>query len=217
MGTANLLVLASAPMPLADEISPQLRRRLHRWLAKWGTPWLADSLRVEFSPRLRRAFGRCYQEEHLIRLAPSLKDSQAFLLPEILCHEAAHAAVYELHGEAARPHGGEWEELMRVAGFSPRVRIPIVVRGNEAVASDRVMYRHHCPTCEISRSAVRPMRQWRCPTCVDEGSDGRLVILRERRSSRRHGRTTAPPRRERKRAAASRSSARTTRKKARRS
>ena len=198
-------MLASAPMPLpTDDIPQQLRRRLHRWLARWGTPSLARTLRIEFSPRLRRAFGRCYQEERLIRLAPSLKDSQSFLLAEIVCHEAAHAAVYELYGGEARPHGTEWEELMRLAGFEPRVRIPAVVRG-KAGAADRVIYLHHCPNCEVSRHASRPMHEWRCRTCVDEGSDGRLLIRREQ-IVRKNARAATAHRSDRKRAAASRSS-----------
>ncbi|HXC50106.1 MAG TPA: SprT-like domain-containing protein [Candidatus Limnocylindrales bacterium] len=185
-----------------SELPQRLQKRVAHWLSRWDTPSLADTLRIEFSPRLRRAFGRCYQEEQLIRLTPSLRDSQSHLLAEILCHEAAHAAVFELYGNAARPHGSEWEELMRMAGFEPRVRIPVVVRSKDA--ESRIVYLHHCPNCERSRHAARPMHRWRCRTCLTEGSDGRLVIRRE--EAARKKRPVAPERRDRKRAAASKSS-----------
>jgi predicted SprT family Zn-dependent metalloprotease len=186
------------------ELPSSIRKRLDRWLVRWQTPSLRDTLRIEFSPRLRRAFGRCYQEERLIRLTPSLLDTQSALLAEILCHEAAHAAVYELFGRAARPHGAEWEELMRQVGFEPRVRIPVVVRAGEATASDRIIYLHQCPSCEISRHASRPMHRWRCRTCVEDGSEGRLVILRQHPARQKHA--AAQSVHPRRRAAASRSS-----------
>lgn len=173
---------------LETAIPPRLRRRLERWLDRWGTPSLASTLRIEFSPRLRRSFGRCYQEQRVIRLAASLGGSQSWLLDEILCHEAAHAAVYELHGADVPPHGEEWEELMRVAGFEPRMRIPVVVQGPSREASKgRVYYVHRCPSCERSCRATRPMQQWRCRSCLDTRSGGRLLIQREsaKRTTRR--------------------------------
>lgn len=164
---------------LETAIPPRLRRRLDRWLDRWGTPSLASTLRVEFSPRLRRSFGRCYLEQRVIRLAVSLGDTQSWLLDEILCHEAAHAAVHELHGNRAAPHGEEWEELMRMAGFEPRVRIPVAVHTPVRDAARRVFYVHRCPVCERSRRATRPMQQWRCRDCLATRSRGRLVIRRE--------------------------------------
>ena len=194
-------------MSLPDtELPPRIERRLNHWLSKWETPQLIGRLRIEFSPRLRRAFGRCYQDDRLIRLTPSLKTTQSHLLAEILCHEAAHSAVYELHGSAARPHGSEWEELMRVAGFEPRVRIPVVVRTADGGSEKRIVWLHHCPNCEVSRHAKRPMHRWRCRTCLDDGSDGRLVI---RRQQKRTQKTATGRHAEHRRVAASRSSIRT--------
>lgn len=198
--------LASAPMPLPPDtaLPPRIRRRLDRWLVRWGTPSLVRTLRVEFSPRLTRAFGRCYQQQKLIRLTPSLLDSQSWLLAEILCHEAAHAAVHDLHGASARPHGEEWEDLMRAAGFEPRVRIPVVVRaaGGEATRP-RVAYLHRCPLCEASRRATRPMHQWRCRTCEDTRTRGRLEIERVERHAAGRRQAAAQGRRSRQRVAAS--------------
>lgn len=116
----------------------------------------------------------------MIRLAASLGGSQSWLLDEILCHEAAHAAVYEMHGADVRPHGEEWEALMRIAGFEPRMRIPVVVQGpSREAARRRVYWVHRCPGCDRSRRAARPMQQWRCRACLATRSGGRLVIHRE--------------------------------------
>lgn len=175
MPTLAAVTVHPSPRPLP----PRVERRLAHWLERWGTPSLTSRLRVEFSPRLTRAFGRCYQSERLIRLTPSLLDSQSGLLEEILCHEAAHAAVYERWGSRARPHGVEWEELMRRAGFEPRVRIPVVVRRTSAASSRRpARYEHHCPVCKLSRSASRARHDWRCRLCLGRGEEGRLVVRR---------------------------------------
>ncbi|HEY2772666.1 MAG TPA: SprT-like domain-containing protein [Candidatus Binatia bacterium] len=179
-------------MPPADDaLTPAARRQLDRWLRHWGADSLVGALKVEFSPRLRRAFGRCYQQQKIIRLTASLRDSQSHLFEEILCHEAAHAAVYELHGDAARPHGEQWEELMRVAGFEPRVRIPVVVRTVRGRDGSRALYLHRCPVCDRARSASRPMRHWRCRACATSGRDGRLVIQRGSQRPRRERQAAA--------------------------
>jgi predicted SprT family Zn-dependent metalloprotease len=197
-------MLASAPMPLVDaDLPPRLKKRLAHWLRVWDVPELGASLRIEFSPRLKRAFGRCYQEDRLIRLTPSLLDSQSHLLAEILCHEAAHAAVYERHGAEAPPHGGEWEDLMRMVGFEPRVRIPVVVKSDDKPASNgRVVYLHRCPNCELERHAARPMHDWRCRTCVRSHSEGRLVIRKKVAAKKASVARTTVTHRGRKRGAA---------------
>lgn len=195
-------MLASAPMPLADaDLPPRLKKRLAHWLRVWDVPELGASLRIEFSPRLKRAFGRCYQEERLIRLTPSLLDSQSHLLAEILCHEAAHAAVFERDGADAQPHGAEWEDLMRMVGFEPRVRIPVVVKSKTSTAG-RVVYLHRCPNCELERHAARPMHDWRCRTCVASRSEGRLLIRKQVAAARKAAAAKATSHRTRKRVAA---------------
>ena len=97
---------------------------LTEWARVWNLPALPESVRVEFSPRIRRSLGRCHSRKGIIRLNPALlsvgpdgKDDHEALLREVLCHEAAHVAAYLLHG-AVRPHGPEWGGLMRAAGYS---------------------------------------------------------------------------------------------------
>jgi len=94
------------------------------WATTWERPGLEQRLYISFSSRMTRSLGRCHPERGVIRLASWLREAPAGLLAEVLCHEVAHVATYELHGRACRPHGVEWQALMRAAGFEPRVRLP---------------------------------------------------------------------------------------------
>lgn len=96
---------------------------LARWGRLWGVPRLEERLTLEFSPRLKTSLGRCMPGQGKIRLAASLLEVPRNLLTEVVCHEAAHAAVFELHGRSPSPHGPEWKALMKSAGYEPRVRI----------------------------------------------------------------------------------------------
>ncbi|MCP3980292.1 MAG: SprT family zinc-dependent metalloprotease [bacterium] len=151
---------------------------LQTWADVWGVPDLPDRLRVEYAPRLRRSLGRCTPATGHIRLHPALRDAGISLLKEVLCHEAAHAAVYLLYGAGRRPHGVEWARLMRAAGFEPRARVdeadlPDVVR---KASQPRRLYRHRCPVCGTQRTARRVVRRWRCRRCLEAGLDGLLSI-----------------------------------------
>lgn len=94
------------------------------WAAVWQRPGLEERLHISFSTRMTRSLGRCHPERRTIRLASWLREAPVALFAEVLCHEAAHVAAFELHGRSCRPHGAEWKALMRAAGFEPRVRVP---------------------------------------------------------------------------------------------
>ena len=161
---------------------------LTEWARVWNLPALPESVRVEFSPRIRRSLGRCHSRKGIIRLNPALlsvgpdgKDDHEALLREVLCHEAAHVAAYLLHG-AVRPHGPEWGGLMRAAGYSSRARMdPSTLPAEFRRAIEpTVVYLHRCPVCGASRKARRPVRRWRCKACHTAGLAGRLEILTRR-------------------------------------
>ncbi len=149
---------------------------LARWARLWDAPYLADGLTIEVSPRLRASIGRCYPERRLIRLASWVVEEERTLLPEVLCHEAAHVVVYERNGRRGRPHGPQWQSLMKRAGFEPRVRLAVPQHIAARLERRRRRYRHECPVCRVSCTAGRPMRRWRCAACLAAGRDGRLVI-----------------------------------------
>ena len=164
------------PAEVPDEIRCEMTGLLVGWEHLWNADRLADRLTVEVSSRLRSSVGRCYPERRLIRLAVCLIDGSRELLPEVLCHEAAHVVVYERFGRSVRPHGREWRRLVETAGFPARTRVPI--EGPVNRRNLRRWWRHTCPVCGASRTAGRPMRRWRCVACVDAGRGGELVITR---------------------------------------
>ena len=157
-----------------------LQSWVDRWAQVWSVPELGQAVRVEFSSRMRRSLGRCYAPDGLIRLNRRLLDGPEEFLREVLCHEAAHVAVYLLHGNSRRPHGRDWAELMTLAGYEPRVRVPMELLPASVLAgaAPKRLYEHSCPVCGARRVARRAVRRWRCRACREAGLDGRLEIVR---------------------------------------
>jgi predicted SprT family Zn-dependent metalloprotease len=165
---------AAAPLlAVWDEWAP-------RWSAQWGVPDLRSEVKLELSHRMRSSLGGFYARERVIRIADTLLEAPSHLLHEVLCHEAAHAAIEILHGGGARSHGREWRELMRRVGLEPRVHVPgaELGRATQRAARKRWLWRHRCPHCRAERIAGRPVRQWRCRPCQSAGGDGRLTVTR---------------------------------------
>lgn len=173
---------------MADHV-PLAIRSLDQWLDAWKTPELTQRATIEWSPRLTRSLGRCYPQRHLIRIASYLEFAEPALLPalleEVLCHELAHLAAREHHGDRIRPHGPEWKALMRAAGYEPKTRLPLPKSLTKAASPKRSRhdwhYIHRCPVCQRTHVARRSMRRWRCRACVDAGLDGILTITRRKR------------------------------------
>ncbi len=152
---------------------------LQRWCSAWGVAGLADDLRVITSTRLRTSLGLCVPARRELRIASFLLAGPPELLLEVVCHEAAHAAVYELHGRCARPHGVEWRALMKAAGYAPRARLAAAGRtGAPPIPTPRILWEHRCPVCQAHRLAGRPVREWRCSACRGIGFAGELTITR---------------------------------------
>lgn len=155
-----------------------LRDPIREWARIWGISRLPDDLSLRSSSRLRRSLGTYRARRAEITLAAWLLDGPSELLEEVLCHEAAHAAVHIAHGDDVRPHGREWQRLMVEAGMRPRVRIPV----SELPPSRRCsrkgpgMWAHRCPVCQATRFARTRVNRWRCRRCRDEGRPGELLI-----------------------------------------
>jgi predicted SprT family Zn-dependent metalloprotease len=101
------------------------------------------------------------------------------LITEVACHEVAHVAARELHGDGCRPHGPEWCKLVRAAGFQPSLRVAVAGPEPKTRKSppESVLYEHRCLTCNAMRTARRPMVHWRCSECVAAGLSGKLTII----------------------------------------
>jgi len=154
-----------------------------RLAALWAEPALSERVTVRLSTRLRTAMGICRAASGRIELnMQQLADAPA-LLQEVLCHELAHLLVYQRYGRRARPHGPEWQELVRAAGYAPSLEMkrgmPTPFRGFDGVTSKferpRVVL-HRCPVCHAHRLARRAVHQWRCAECQAAGLGGQLEI-----------------------------------------
>lgn len=183
-----------------------LHARLAAWATLWETPLLAKSIGLRTSTRLRRALGTYSPARSQITLASWLLDdgtgeSPHPLLHEVLCHEAAHAAVHLSVAEPRpglrgglravlglgrgrrtrpRPHGPEWRAFMIAAGLEPRVRIPEVLMPEtvRAQMASGKRWEHRCLACQAVRMARARMTRWRCRRCVEAGGSGTLGIVR---------------------------------------
>ncbi len=61
--------------------------------------------------------GQAHVEDNLIRLNSELLLTHgAQFWRETLPHELAHLIVWQLHGRRVRPHGAEWQAVMRLFG-----------------------------------------------------------------------------------------------------
>jgi predicted SprT family Zn-dependent metalloprotease len=100
------------------------------------------------------------------------------LLREVLCHELAHIVAHDRFGPNIQPHGNEWADLVRQAGYEPRVRLslPDAPLLSRPLPEHPVRYVHRCPVCQMSIESPAPQRHWRCATCRDAGLSGELTI-----------------------------------------
>ncbi len=95
--------------------------KLKAWSVLWGYTLLPRTLNIEFLPSDHPDLGRCHFASNTIYLNASLLQlNQESLLEETLCHEAAHWMAFRRFGLGIEPHGPEWRDYMRKAGFKPR-------------------------------------------------------------------------------------------------
>jgi predicted SprT family Zn-dependent metalloprotease len=176
----------TAVHPLPPKLATRARRLLARLAKTWPVPHVT-SVEVVVNPRLSRTLARFVTGGRRIETSP--RALRLASLDAILVHEAAHAAL-ALSGVAeARPHGAEWRRLMTLAGIARptaalwRCRPTTPVREAAPPAArrrtTRARYEHWCPVCQSSRTASRPIKAWRCRSCVDAGLLGLLEITRE--------------------------------------
>ena len=159
-----------------------MRRACRRWIVVFGVSPAMPPPDVWVNSHLRRALGRCVLATGRIDIRPDVASGRLSRLREVLCHELAHLAVHRLHGDRARPHGPEWRGLMAAAGFAPAASARTCTvrrRMNTRTRTNRhSRFEHRCPVCQMVRSARRPVRSWRCASCVAAGLTGVLMVTR---------------------------------------
>lgn len=159
-------------------VANRLSKKVNEWSRIWGCPNLPNEIEISPNHRLTRTLARYRRDTGTIEVGERFLELRA-KQAEILAHEMAHAAVDVLHGQRVATHGPEWKALIRAAGFTPAVFLS-ANRANTKVtrntASNR--YTHRCPVCHSARESSRPVRAWRCRSCVEAGLDGTLKITK---------------------------------------
>ncbi|MCA9756406.1 MAG: SprT-like domain-containing protein [Candidatus Eisenbacteria bacterium] len=122
--------------------SDEIHRHLESLEQLWGTPGLAEEVKVRPSTRMYRSLGNYSPKRDEIRIAAHLLETggREFFL-EVLGHEAAHAAIRRLYGNRVQPHGREWKALMRKAGLPPRATLDVPEGVARFVAEKRAQRR----------------------------------------------------------------------------
>lgn len=141
-------------------------RVLAQWAKLWSSPRLVEIVTISFSTRLKKSLGRVCPETGVIRLNSRLQNAPRGFLIEVLCHEAAHVAVYLVHGSKPKPHGPEWCDLMRRAGYQPSTRLDH--RSLPPVAHDPPLisrHRYRCAVCQVDFFVRRKSSRLHCSTC----------------------------------------------------
>jgi SprT protein len=170
-------------MTARSALAPDTAGQVAAWAALWGLPGLERRVTIRFSRRLTASLGRATPARRSVRLAAALAAGPPAFLAEVLCHELAHVAAWEIHGDGIRPHGREWKELMRRAGYRPSTRLTpppglALPAPRRRRRRRRYLYDHRCETCGWSRTARAVVRRWRCAPCADAGRVGKLAIWR---------------------------------------
>jgi predicted SprT family Zn-dependent metalloprotease len=152
----------------------QIRASILKFCGLWGVEEIQDDIQVEFSSRLTRSLGRTQPLRKVIRLNNELRTTLNGHLEEVICHELAHVATVHLYGPSIKPHGEEWQTLVRLAGFEPSIRLWVDGQWTRDRAPRR--YKHYCPVCHSQRIGRIRMTRWRCSACVANGLAGELQI-----------------------------------------
>lgn len=166
----------------SETLNDRIRDRAVSLSALWGVPELAGSITIKFSSRMTRSLGRADFAAERITIAESIA-LDPLLLDEVLCHELAHLAAFQLVGRREPPHGPTWMRLVLQAGHAPELRLVAPRSSSKAEASRTIpAYLHRCMVCQFTRIGRRPMAAWRCADCVRAGLSGKLEIQALRRA-----------------------------------
>jgi predicted SprT family Zn-dependent metalloprotease len=175
----SLTDMPQAPDPKpsrSDPVGRSVRGALARFGELWALPEFSRRVEVSFSRRLQSRVGRAVPPPGTVTIHAALANAPRALLHEVLCHEAAHVAVFRLHGPDARPHGPEWAALVCRAGYQPVTKLRVELPGLSLPRRAVSRYEHLCPLCQVVRIASRPIPRWRCQACVEVGLPGELEI-----------------------------------------
>ncbi len=129
--------------------------------------------RPQVSLRLRgQKAGTAHPRDNLLRFNACLyEENREDFLRQTVAHEVAHLVAYRLFGVGIRPHGEEWQRIMReVYGLPAKRCHDYAVQRRRTI---RYLYRCQCPDGEFPFTAQRHSlvlrgRRYLCRRCRTE-------------------------------------------------
>ncbi len=93
----------------------QIRQRIHDCLQQAGRHYGRSFPLPEFQLKLRgQAAGKAWPQSNRLAFNALLyQQNQTLFLRQTVAHEVAHLLAWQLYGPAIRPHGKEWQTIMR--------------------------------------------------------------------------------------------------------
>ncbi|MCP5161559.1 MAG: SprT-like domain-containing protein [Hahellaceae bacterium] len=142
-----------------------------RFGRRFPRPEIRFDLRGRSAGQARVALGRHAQPPVLRFNAILLKENVDDFLREVPAHETAHLVIGVMYGRSVKPHGREWQAVMKeVFNIEPRVTHRMAVNSG---TRRRFEYRCGCNGESHFLSTVRHNRimakttQYRCRRCGD--------------------------------------------------
>lgn len=152
----------------------QLHEQIHHWTTLWNIPDL--TVHITYVGTLRKSAGRCHPANGDIRLNRAFLATHPDETIPTLCHEAAHIAVFHLHGPQARPHGPEWRHLMQLADQPANRTCTLDLIQHPGQKKTKSTVLHRCPRCHYTHRAASTRLRWACPQCAERGETVPLEI-----------------------------------------
>ncbi|SDT94006.1 SprT protein [Pseudomonas pohangensis] len=126
--------------------------------------------RPEVSLQLRgQKAGVAHLQENKLRFNPQLyRENQDDFLRQTVAHEVAHLIAHSMFGSRIRPHGAEWQQIMRGVYQLPPLRCHNYAVQRRAVT--RYIYRCQCldgefPFTSRRHAMVKRGQRYQCRRC----------------------------------------------------
>lgn len=145
------------PDPLQHQATERTQRLLDKAADHLGVSLPAIEIRFDLRGRAagQARFGR--HAPWVVRYNPHLLAANPRrFIAETVPHEVAHLAAFARHGNAIRPHGPEWQAIMRTLGAEPRRCHDFDV---STAPTRRIRrYAYHCDCRDHELSSIRHNR-----------------------------------------------------------
>lgn len=130
-------------------------------------PVLEQLPSLSFDQRGCIAGSAIYQKNHIKLNRILLEENPKVFFDEVIAHELSHIIAYQLHGAKIKPHGKEWQSIMRdVFQLNPKTKHNLNV---DTVKSKEFDYECDCGPIKLTlrrhNMIIRGKRAYNCRVC----------------------------------------------------